>query len=50
VHTTRRAFEHDRRRDQRLMRDGWRVVRFTWRQVCFEPAYVADTLNALLAT
>jgi predicted transcriptional regulator of viral defense system len=49
VHTTRRAFEHDRRRDQRLMLAGWRVVRFTWRQVLFEPAYVAATLRSLLA-
>ena len=49
VHTTRRAFEHDRRRDQRLMLAGWRVVRFTWRQVLFEPAYVAATLRGLLA-
>jgi hypothetical protein len=49
VHTTHGAFERDRRRDQRLMLAGWRVVRFTWRQVYFEPAYVADTLKALLA-
>jgi very-short-patch-repair endonuclease len=49
VHTARRAFEHDRRRDQRLMLLGWRVVRFTWRQVLFEPAYVAATLGGLLA-
>jgi predicted transcriptional regulator of viral defense system len=49
VHTTRRAFEHDRRRDQRLMLAGWRVVRFTWRQVLFEPAYVTATLRSLLA-
>jgi predicted transcriptional regulator of viral defense system len=48
VHTTRRAFDSDRRRDQRLMLLGWRVVRFTWRQVMFEPAYVAETLRGLL--
>lgn len=47
-HTTRRAFESDRRRDQRLMLLGWRVVRFTWRQVRFEPAHVASTLRGLL--
>ena len=47
-HTTRRAFESDRRRDQRLMLLGWRVVRFTWRQVMFEPASVARTLCGLL--
>ena len=28
---------------------GWRVVRFTWRQVMFEPAYVAHTLRELLS-
>ncbi len=48
VHTTRRAFESDRRRDQRLMLLGWRVVRFTWRQVMFAPAEVANTLRGLL--
>jgi hypothetical protein len=49
VHTTRRAFEHDRRRDQRLTMLGWRVVRFTWRQVLYEPAAVAATVAALVA-
>ncbi len=49
VHATRRAFEHDRRRDQRLMRLGWRVVRFTWRQVTAEPEHVAATVRALVA-
>ncbi|MDX6682299.1 MAG: hypothetical protein QOG94_2338 [Solirubrobacteraceae bacterium] len=49
VHTTRRAFEHDRRRDQRLMLAGYRVVRFTWRQVSGEPATVAATMRELLA-
>ena len=48
VHSTRHAFEHDRRRDQRLALLGWRVVRFTWRQVEHEPAAVGATLNALL--
>jgi hypothetical protein len=48
VHTTRRAFEEDRRRDQRLMLAGYRVVRFTWRQVTFNPREVEDTLGELL--
>jgi len=48
VHTTRRAFERDRRRDQRLTLLGYRVVRFSWRQVMHEPRYVAGTLAALL--
>ena len=48
-HDTRAAFERDRRRDQRLTAQGWRVVRFTWRQVHDEPAAVAATLRQLLA-
>jgi len=47
-HTTRRAFDSDRRRDQRLMLLGWRVARFTWRQVIHEPASAAATLCGLL--
>jgi len=48
IHTTRRAFESDRRRDQRLATLGHRVVRFTWRQVIHHPDQVATTLRALL--
>ena len=47
-HTTRAAFESDRRRDQRLATLGWRVVRFTWRQVAHDSRHVAATLSALL--
>jgi hypothetical protein len=47
-HTVRKAFDKDRRRDARLMLLGWRVVRFTWQQVMFEPAYVAAMLRGLL--
>jgi hypothetical protein len=49
AHDTHRAFEHDRRRDQRLMLAGWRVVRFTWLQVTDEPSLVAYTLRGLLS-
>ena len=49
-HGTRAAFERDRRRDQQLTAAGWRVVRFTWRQVDETPAEVAATLRSLLAT
>ena len=49
VHSTRQAFERDRKRDQRLMLAGWRVVRFTWRQITREPRRVAEMLRALLA-
>jgi hypothetical protein len=49
VHTTRHAFERDRRRDQRLMLADYQVVRFTWRQVTREPGRVAETVRTLLA-
>ncbi len=48
THTTHHAFEHDRYRDQQLTLLGWRVVRFTWRQVEEAPAAVAATVAALL--
>ena len=48
-HTTRRAFEHDRLRDQRLMLAGYRVVRFTWRQVTEQPETTIATIRELLA-
>ncbi len=47
-HTTRKAFESDRLRDQRLMLLGWRVVRFTWHQVMFDSRTVAATLRGLV--
>ena len=49
AHGTRRAFEHDRRRDQRLVLAGWRVIRVTWRQLTREPGELVRTLQALLA-
>ena len=49
VHGTRRAFERDRRRDQRLPMAGFRVARFTWRQVAGHADELAATLDALLA-
>lgn len=48
-HGTRQAFERDRERDRHLVLAGWRVVRFTWRQVIEAPSEVAGTLRALLA-
>lgn len=46
---TRRAFDGDRARDRALLRDGWRVARFTDRQVLTAPATVVDDLRTLLA-
>jgi very-short-patch-repair endonuclease len=45
---TRRAFDADRARDRRLLREGWRVARFTDRQILANPAGVAAELRALL--
>jgi very-short-patch-repair endonuclease len=42
-----RRLDHARRRDQLLMVAGWRVIRFTSRQVVDEPEHVAATLRAL---
>ena len=48
THGTRTAFERDRARDARLTARGYRVVRFTHRQLTHEPALVAATLVALI--
>jgi putative AbiEi antitoxin of type IV toxin-antitoxin system/uncharacterized protein DUF559 len=47
-HATRAAFERDRARDARLTALGYRVVRFTYRQVERESASVAGLLSRLL--
>ncbi len=49
THLTRAAFERDRSRDAKLTLAGYRVIRFTYRQIRHEPATVAATLRALLA-
>jgi predicted transcriptional regulator of viral defense system len=48
-HDTDVAFVADRRREQRLQLAGWRVSRFTWEQVEFEPQVLAQTVRRLLA-
>jgi predicted transcriptional regulator of viral defense system len=47
-HGTRTAFERDRLRDARLTVAGYRVVRFTYRQVVRDPGHVAAVLRSLL--
>jgi Protein of unknown function (DUF559)/Transcriptional regulator, AbiEi antitoxin len=47
-HVTRAAFERDRAKDARLTAAGWRVMRFTRRQVRTEAGVVADLLLLLL--
>jgi very-short-patch-repair endonuclease len=49
-HRTRGAFERDRHRDTTLMPAGYRVLRFTHRRSQRDPAAVAATLHAALAS
>ena len=46
-HHDRHAFERDRARDAALTAAGWRVVRFTHRQVTDRPDRVIETLRRL---
>lgn len=46
-HRQRHAFERDRTRDAALTAAGWRVVRFTHRQVVHRPDHVVDVLRRL---
>jgi len=48
AHLTAAAFESDRRRDVELMIARWRVARFTWAMIRYEPALVAARLSLLL--
>jgi very-short-patch-repair endonuclease len=48
THLTMLAFEHDRLRDRELLLQGWRTVRFTYRQLKNDPDEVAATLRTLL--
>jgi very-short-patch-repair endonuclease len=45
-HTTRQAFETDRRRDRHLTAAGWTVIRITWRDLD-DPDALAGELRAL---
>jgi very-short-patch-repair endonuclease len=47
-HGSRAAFERDRSRDAHLMAAGYRVVRFTWRQITQLPHTVVAQLAVLL--
>jgi very-short-patch-repair endonuclease len=50
AHGTRSAFEDDRARDARLTSRGYRVVRFTWRQVMYEGPTVARIVRTILGS
>ncbi len=47
-HRTRSAFEDDRTRDARLSVLGFRILRFTWRQIENNPRAVSRTIRSLL--
>jgi very-short-patch-repair endonuclease len=47
-HRTRKSFEADRQRDATLLLAGYRVVRFTWRQLTRQPRAVIATVRRLL--
>jgi very-short-patch-repair endonuclease/predicted transcriptional regulator of viral defense system len=47
-HSSREAFERDRRRDAQLQAHGYRVMRVTWRQIIDEPHAVIARLAAAL--
>jgi very-short-patch-repair endonuclease len=48
-HGTRMRFEADRARDAALVAAGYRVLRFTWRQLAEQPEVVAARLAVVLA-
>jgi uncharacterized protein DUF559 len=44
----RGIFESDHERDTELAVDGWRVLRFTWRQLTQRPVWVANQVSSTL--
>ena len=48
-HTAEENFESDRRRDNLAQLAGWRVLRFTWRDMTESPTYVVDAVRSALA-
>jgi very-short-patch-repair endonuclease len=48
-HSSRSAFERDRRKDAELTAQGYRVVRVTWRQLTDEHEALVAVLAAALA-
>lgn len=47
-HSTRKALRRDIERYTDLVARGWRVVRFAWEHVMFDPDYVRSVLAALV--
>jgi very-short-patch-repair endonuclease len=48
THSSRTAFEHDRRRRNELVLAGFVVLNFTWRQLQDDPAWVIRCVRRAL--
>lgn len=48
-HRGRQKFESDRARDAALKAAGWEVIRFTWRQLRYQPELVLFRLGQIMA-
>ncbi len=48
-HLLMKSFELDRQRDNLAQIAGWRILRFTWRDIVDRPEMVADTIHAALS-
>jgi very-short-patch-repair endonuclease len=48
-HTQKQRFQSDRERDRRAIEHGWRVLRFTWRDVTEDPSGTIETIRTVLA-
>jgi very-short-patch-repair endonuclease/predicted transcriptional regulator of viral defense system len=49
THRTRQGFEADRAKDAALTAAGYVVLRFTWRQLRYDPDTVAERIEAIVA-
>jgi len=49
THRTRQAFQSDRAKDAALTAAGYIVVRFTHRQLRYDPQTVADGIKAIMS-
>ncbi len=48
-HSSRSAFENDRRRDREAALHGWRVLRYTWGELSNAPSSIIATLRQALS-
>jgi hypothetical protein len=47
-HTQVDAFDRDRERDRQAVRNGWRLLRYTWQDLTTRPGDIVDTVRSLL--